>query len=246
MFSRGGYSITSGNYFCFIRACLANDDIFSAVEALEAMYSNAATDKTMAFNDLQFESIKTLLVASLVKSNKSSSLDDLYYALLDQVRNFEVNGGTRNSKIPRIVLDSIVEAAGKLDLTDRAFATFQEYTNLFLITPDIHSYNSLLASVACARNINMLTLLSVFQDIEDAENKSKESDQKLEKVDLKPNSTSYTLLFEAMVDSNDFRVFDAVFSHMEASNIAPSARSMRRVIIAFAKKAASNPNQGLI
>jgi hypothetical protein len=61
-----------------------------------------------------------------------------------------VNNINRNV-IPRIVLDALVESAGLLGMTDRAFATFQEYRTLFHLIPDIHAYNSLLAGVSFCR-----------------------------------------------------------------------------------------------
>lgn len=61
-----------------------------------------------------------------------------------------VNNIHRNV-IPRIVLDALVEASGLLGMTDRAFATFQEYRTLFHLIPDIHAYNSLLTGVSFCR-----------------------------------------------------------------------------------------------
>lgn len=170
------------------------------------------------FNTRQYESIKKLLISALVSSGSAGDLDKLYFGMVDQVRHGKI--------VPRIALDAIVEASGRLDMTDRAFATFREYKGLFNIHPDIHSYNSLLASCAYARNINMHTLLSVFQDLDDA----------VEGVNSKPNSTSFTLLIEAMVDSDDFRVFDAVFAHMIESGVEPTPRALRRAIVAFLKR----------
>jgi len=72
----------------------------------------------------------------------------------------------------------------------------------------------------------MHTLLSVFQDLDDA----------VEGVNSKPNSTSFSLLIEAMVDSDDFRVFDAVFAHMIESGVEPTPRALRRAIVAFLKR----------
>jgi pentatricopeptide repeat protein len=237
-----GHSPCSSDYFCVIRAHLVkNHDYISAIEVLQAMEQTNVVDASDAelqetaisselqetaisrvgvqFNTRQYESIKNMIISSLTANGSADNLDQLYFAMVDQVRNGHV--------VPRIALDAIVESSGRLDITDRAFATFQEYKGLFNIQPDIHSYNSLLASCAYARNINMHTLLSVFQDLDiDAANG----------LNCKPNSTSFTLLIEAMVDSNDFRVFDAVFAHMMDSGVSPSPRSMRRAIVAFLKR----------
>lgn len=207
-----------------MRACLLDNDIISAVEALEEMQflwtSNHSMNEGYNQQLVQYESIKDLMAAVLVQQQNTAMIDELYFALVDQVR--------RGQNVPRIALDAIVEAAGRMDLFDRAFATFQEYGPIFRIQPDIHSHNSLLSSCVSGTRVNMHTLLAIFQDIENT--------VRSDGTAVQPNSTSYSLLLEAMVDTDDFRVFDDVLKQMIAANIRPSSRSLRRCIIAFALK----------
>ena len=74
----------------------------------------------------------------------------------------------------------------------------------------------------------MRTLLSIFQDIEETE-AVKESDPQSDVIVCKPDGKSFSILLEAMVRHDDFKVLDQVFEYMQASNIAPSPRSLRRL-----------------
>ena len=150
--------------------------------------------------------------------------------------------------MPRLVLDGIVEAAGRLGMNDRAFATFQEYRTLFGVTPDIHSYNSLLA--ACVHTspaqprINMDVIFSVFQEIETAASAANVEAASRESSSFgavgcgmsKPNSRSFSLLIDAMVECKEFRVFGQILEHMQASGVTASARSLRRAATALARE----------
>ena len=128
----------------------------------------------------------------MLEYEDSKELDAVYFAMVDQVRSGRV--------VPTIVLDAIVEGFGKIDQTNRAFSTFQEYDALFHVKPDIHSYNSLLTSVASSQHINMQTMLSIFQDFDaDPNNPSA--------VKCQPNSKSFSILYEAMVGLQSFFVF---------------------------------------
>ena len=50
--------------------------------------------------------------------------------------------------IPRLALNAIIMAAGRMGQLDRAYATFQEYTALFGLTADTAAYNALLYATA--------------------------------------------------------------------------------------------------
>jgi len=108
-------------------------------------------------------------------STAKRRLDNIYYTLVEEAtrnksynnNNINIEEGklhnesnitttspsttTHRNFVPRIVLNALIEAAGKMGLTDRAFATFQEYRTLFHLVPDIHAYNSLLAGVSHCR-----------------------------------------------------------------------------------------------
>jgi pentatricopeptide repeat protein len=74
----------------------------------------------------------------------------------------------------------------------------------------------------------MKALLSIFQDIEETE-AVKEADPQSDVIVCKPDGQSFTILLEAMVRHEDFKVLDQVFEYMQASNIAASPRSLRRL-----------------
>ncbi len=202
---------------------MLNGDLVSAVEALQLMELKGIVFNTNEDCHKQFESLRELMVTALSKSGNTLQLDELYFALVDQAK----GGGS----VPRMALDAIVEASGRLDLNDRAFATFLEYQPVFHIQPDIHSYNALLASCGYARTVVMHTMLSVFEKIDQGN-----CTESPVVSSCKPNEQSFSLLLEAMVDSGDFRVFDDVFAFMSQSGIRAGSRTLRRVLMSCTKR----------
>lgn len=226
MLASSGHDASKHNYFCLVKALLKSDDLISAIEALQEMEKRGYvlhTDKKGVYSE--YQSLKTLLVHLFQSSpadqsmSASTYLDQMYYALVDQVK----KGG---QKVPRIVLDSIVEAAGKLDLIDRAFATFQEYRDVFQVEPNIDSYNSLLSSVASSKSCKMEQLLSIFQDLENVKDGNS----------IGPNSASFTILLDAMIKLKDWRVLDDVLDHMVALSIQPEPRILRFLAMVLARR----------
>jgi uncharacterized membrane protein YgcG len=61
-------------------------------------------------------------------------LDDVYYHLLETLRTAgeDANAGRA---VPRLALNALIMAAGRMGQLDRAFATFQEYNGAFLFPP---------------------------------------------------------------------------------------------------------------
>ena len=77
-------------------------------------------------------------------------LDEVYYHLLDMLR---TQTGSHEQQgyqvaIPRLALNAIIMAAGRMGQLDRAYATFQEYTALFGLTADTAAFNALLYATA--------------------------------------------------------------------------------------------------
>ena len=77
-------------------------------------------------------------------------MDEVYYHLLDMLR---THTGSHEQEgyqvaIPRLALNAIIMAAGRMGQLDRAFASFQEYTALFGLTADTAAYNALLYATA--------------------------------------------------------------------------------------------------
>lgn len=227
MLASSGHDASKHNYFCLVKALLKSEDLISAIEALQEMEKRGYvlhTDKMGVYSE--YQSLKSLLVHAFQNPpkslNASTYLDQIYYALVDQVK----KGGQR---VPRIVLDSIVEASGKLDLMDRAFATFQEYSEVFQIEPNVDSYNALLTSVAVSKSCRMEQLLSIFQDLETIKND-------LDSNSTGPNSASFTILLDGMIKLKDWRVLDDVLDHMSALSIQPEPRILRLLAVILARR----------
>jgi len=229
MLATSGHDASKHNYFCLVKALLKSDDLISAIEALQEMEKRGYKIQSSKFGAFsEYQALKTLLINSFLKPPKDSKmdanayLDQMYYALVDQVK----KGG---QKVPRIVLDSIVEVSGRLDLIDRAFATFQEYIDVFQIQPDVDSYNSLLASVAASKSCRMEQLLSIFQGLESIKDGSSDKNSG-------PNSQSFTILLDAMIKLRDWRVFEDVLDHMSALSIYPDSRVLRVSALILARR----------
>jgi len=73
-------------------------------------------------------------------SQSLRNIDELYYALVDLVR--------QNHSVPPMAVNAIISAAGMNSHLDRAFQTMSEYTELFNLTPNVYTYNALLCAVA--------------------------------------------------------------------------------------------------
>jgi hypothetical protein len=124
MISQYGYTATGQHYYCLLRSLLKTGDVINAIEAIiEMNYKELPFSSNYEVNEMSFRAIKELFVNCFMTKDKSSpsklDLDQIYYALVDQV--------TQSQKPPPgILLEALIEAAAKLSLKDRAFATFQE------------------------------------------------------------------------------------------------------------------------
>lgn len=223
MIAKNGYNPTNNSYFCLVRALLRSDDLISAVEALQEMETRRNLSEFAEVDSKSYQNIKLMLVQNLLLHNttgdsaRSSRVDDLYFALVDQARKSK-------QVVPRVVLDSLVEASGKLDLIDRAFATFGEFKEVFGVEPNVDSYNSLLSACAVSSKCSIDQMLFIFQDMEST---------------CSPTKESYTILIEAMVNMGDTRIIKDILDLMEEKNIVPSPRSLRR-LISLAKRQDDN------
>lgn len=190
LISRSGAVPSPNNYSALVRASLNARDFASAVEALVEMAQlgvHFAAGPADAISEE--ERMRALFVEKLfmrpraaeqrhheqeqqpetndeVSSRsssavdgtaprlKTSQVDEVYFLLVDLVR--------AGRPVPRIALDAIVEASGRLNFADRAFATFDEFEPLFGVKPDAHSFNALLASIAYSINTRMDTLVRIL------------------------------------------------------------------------------------
>lgn len=162
--------------------------------------------------------------------NNLRKLDALYFGLvyfvvymlgfvflivLLQVELARQNSSTR---IPRMALNAVIGASGKVGGVDRAFATFAEYDKVFGLNHDIHSYNALLFATSKFRNSKVLSMLSIFQD--------------MERKGIEPNYLSFSYLLDLMADRNDLSTLPTTLNIMGDRGIRPRGRSLRRVAYA--------------
>jgi pentatricopeptide repeat protein len=131
-------------------------------------------------------------------------LDGLYFALVENVRTAteahvaSQQQGEADPAVPRLLLDAIVEATGKLQLSERAFSVFQEYTPVFRVTPDVNSYNALLSSCAQQRKVVISAIFAIFQEME-ANN-------------IEANEESFSILLQAITTCKEFDIYEQVRS----------------------------------
>jgi hypothetical protein len=239
MIARNGYHASRSNYFSLIMSLLKSGDIISAIEAIQDMEGRGIILRNQALSvdlsgEQQYLTLKKLLVQSIIGSasdttavpseSKKQQLDELYFALVDQVRE-------GHQVIPRTVLDAVIEAYGYFGLRDRAFATLEEYKSIFQLEPDIYTYNSLMLSCVASNNKASLNeILSIFQDLDNlAQNNANSQHLFL------PNMRSYNILLEAAINRREFGLIGEVLGHAVDSNICPGPKILRRIAIVCAE-----------
>eukprot|EP00428_Durinskia_dybowskii_P074795 CAMPEP_0170397644 /NCGR_PEP_ID=MMETSP0117_2-20130122/22984_1 /TAXON_ID=400756 /ORGANISM="Durinskia baltica, Strain CSIRO CS-38" /LENGTH=743 /DNA_ID=CAMNT_0010654159 /DNA_START=14 /DNA_END=2245 /DNA_ORIENTATION=- len=180
-------------------------------------------------------------------------IDSLYFALVEQVRaarsaasesNTDTNTGscnssnssnssdggglepTRSATVPVVLLNALIESAGRLGNSNRAFTIFQECPTLFGINPNIHTYNSLLA--ACAESKTKLTaLLNVFQEIE-------ATCLQQQDVGYKAGVHSFGLLIQGSIARKEMTFLGQVMEHMLSTGYMVDGRALRFAVISLA------------
>lgn len=193
------------------------DLLYDALLAQQTQHHNHSGDTNKAATTVSSSSSSSSSISSSPSS--SMTVDSSGSTAAVSAISSSTSGmmGAVTFKIPRIVLDALVESAGRLNMLDRAFAIFQDYPTVFRVSPDIHSYNSLLA--ACALNCrgNVQTLLTVLNQMEATNSTSENSNttgsaaaDTVATIACQPNDISYTILIEAMLECNEYRIFDQV------------------------------------
>lgn len=127
-----------------------------------------------------------------------------------------------NRKVPKDALNCIISAAGRMGQFDRSFATFTEYSSLFSLEHDIHSYNALLAATARHRNPRVISLLQILQE--------------MELKGIKPDGTSFSFLFDVMAESGDLTSLATTIKIMKERGIRTRPRSIRRAAYCAAEQ----------
>jgi Pentatricopeptide repeat domain len=212
---KAGYPVTAAHHAALIRSKLTDEDYVgacsSAAEAEAAGIDLFSSPEGSHMAQSHGESLAWYFGDRLARS--VSTLDQVYFSLVDVLR--------ADGQAAKLCLDSVVLGAGKRGTVDRAFATFQEYQTLFSVRPDVVSYNALLCAAAHTRAPTVQTFLKIFE--------------RMESDNVTPDGTSFSYLFETMVETSDFKDLDAVIGHMKALQIVPSARSVRRLAVEQAK-----------
>lgn len=231
MFAKNGYHLSKSNYLSLIRALLKSDDLISAVEALQELESNGIQMTLEEYRSMKQAIVTNLTVPTQqTKAQKNNRLDDLYYALVDQKE-------TGGQIVPIVVLDAILESAGKLESVDRAFATFQDYQKIFQIHPTTETYNSLLLSASWHREIQASSLLSILQAMDS---------RAAEGLNCAPNSLSYSILLETLIAKREKTMLQNVIQHMDALSIFPIGRASRRLLSYLRKNQVQNIPSGFM
>lgn len=214
LLARSGHAPRAADYACWIRACVQGQDFVGAVEALMEAHEQGL--------DLLREDhgpggwtggveLQEVMAADLSRSVRR--LDDVYFALVDLVRG--------NFGVPRMAVNAVVMAAGRMGQIDRSFATFQEGPSLFGLEPDVHAYNALLWACAANRDASVHTLLSVFQE--------------MESKGVRPDAQSFSVLLQTMSDCEDLKGFPDIAALIKAEGVRVKSRALRCVAVALAK-----------
>ena len=220
--SKSQYKARIEDYECWLRASIIDEDFAGAIESLVEAESKGlemfgdsddSPENTLKINGAI--AVQDLMALKLSLSVRK--LDEVYFALVEMRRN--------NQNIPRILVNAIIMAAGKMGQLDRSFATFQEYHTVFGLIPNIHAYNALLCATALSKSPNVNSMFLIFKDMEDA--------------GFTPNGLSYSYLLNVMVETNSLDGFEEIISHMnnhiKTVNNTHLHRSMRRLAVACAK-----------
>lgn len=204
-------------YYIWILSSIRKDNIIGILEALvETMnrkydlYQIGLIDGNEAipsYGDVVRDALADCLTSRIVFQ------DNFYAALVDLTRS--------DYQVPKIALDALIISTAKSGKQDRSFATFEEYRTLFGVTPDIHSYNGLLLSAS----FRVSKLEFMFRIL-----------QEMEKHEITLNRLSFSIIFDKMIDLNDFQDYQAILGHMRLLNILPYPKILRKLAIEFASR----------
>ena len=178
MLERSGRTPELTHYVCWTRACLLSSNLNGAMEAL----LEAQVQGHDVLNS-EFGQALQALIADTFKMN-FKMLDGIYFSLVDLRRG--------EYKVPQIVLNALIVAAGRLNQLDRAFATFQEYRSLFGHKQDIHAFNALLQAIAYSRFPSVSNQLTIMEDLVAA--------------GYQPSDESFSILLSTMSETGEMMV----------------------------------------
>jgi hypothetical protein len=202
LLEKSGFAPSPSDYLSWSHACLGSDDVMGAVDALVAAHRQAGVD-------LLYDpagrgcsraglALQDALATRLSRSVKR--LDDVYYSLLEMLRAGDGGEGSAPA-VPRLALNAVIMAAGRMGQPDRAYATFQEYHALFGLTCDTAAHNALLYATARSKQPSPSAMLSILQNMEDA--------------GFQPDGVSYALLLEVMMETGNASSCLQILQHIE-------------------------------
>lgn len=175
---------------------------FSTLNELERAYGNSEEVDNELFSP--FTSLFPLVVACC--KNGFSTLDLVYVEL----ENLSKSDPPYKSVA---ALNCIVLGCANVWDLDRAYETFEAITEKIGLTPDIHSYNSLM----CA-----------FGKVKKTDEACKVFDH-LVSLGVKPNATSYALLVDAHLINRDPKSALSAIDEMVEAGFTPSKEMLKKV-----------------
>ncbi|XP_027100382.1 pentatricopeptide repeat-containing protein At1g26460, mitochondrial-like [Coffea arabica] len=176
---------------------------FGTLRELEASYSSADNE---ALEDLfsPFTSLNPLVLAC---SNKGfATLDEVYYQL--------ENLSQANPPYKSVAaLNCVVLGCANIWDVDRAYQTFSAIDASFGLTPDIHSYNSLICAFGKLNKRDEAT--KVFEHFVS--------------LGVKANATTYCLLVDAHLVKRDSKAAISVIQDMVTAGYEPSKEMLKKI-----------------
>ncbi|CAI9094625.1 OLC1v1030391C1 [Oldenlandia corymbosa var. corymbosa] len=176
---------------------------YGTLREFEAAHGNPRDE---ALQDLfsPFTSLNPLVVASSKKG--FVTLDEVYYQLEN------LSQGDPPYKFVA-ALNCIIMGCGNIWDVDRAYQTFNAIDASFGLTPDIHSYNS---------------LIYAFGKLKKTEEAVKVFDHFVS-LSLKPNATTYSLLVDAHLVTKNQKAALSVIQEMVQEGYVPSKELLKKV-----------------
>ena len=162
----------------WVRSCLANRDYIDAVEVLVLTEKSGIDLRGGPYGGWLHREFALQLQVS-ANTKRPEAMDDVYSGLLDLARS--------DWPVPALALDAVITCAGMLGDHDKAFATFNEYEDLFGLKRDVTAYNALLGSVAFDKNAPGGTVRAQMAIME-----------KMEEEGIEPDGTTFSSLFTAL------------------------------------------------
>lgn len=159
--------------------------------------------------------------------NRYTLLEDFYYALVDQAQH--------NQRVPRVVLDAVLEAFGSFSVPDerdrslhieRVKSIFAEYPTTFKLEHDVSSHIAYIKAIR--EHSEFLDFLSSFQNFEAfLKAHPQRGTEEHDFISKEAYSVVYSNLFLSLLDRNDLRSFDDLWAHMLGDlKVTPSLSCM--------------------